>query len=226
MIRDLFRKEQSMSATPKYPSLVMIIRHGEKPGNPADESGGKHLSLMGSARAAALPSLFTPAPSATPITDWVQLECDVKPASTSEFSGSFKSSSAGAGASRFPVPNFLFACQSDKNSHRPLETITPLGQALGITPKTDYSDNDYDKQAKDILKKSDTYGGHVVLICWHHGKAPDLAKSFGVSKQQLTGWDPWNPSVFDLVFMITWTGDTVNFAVDYQELLFNDTVQP
>ena len=45
----------------QYPSLVMIIRHGEKPGDPAeDTSGGKHLSALGSARAAALPSLFTP----------------------------------------------------------------------------------------------------------------------------------------------------------------------
>ncbi len=31
--------------------------------------------------------------------------------------------------------------------------------------------------------------------------------------------------VFDLVFMITWSGATVNFAVNYQELLFNDTQQ-
>ncbi|MEJ0076741.1 MAG: hypothetical protein WDO17_15075 [Alphaproteobacteria bacterium] len=43
------------------PSTVMIIRHGEKLGDPvSDDDGGKHLSLQGSARAAALPTLFLP----------------------------------------------------------------------------------------------------------------------------------------------------------------------
>ena len=219
-----------MSSSAKYPSLVMIIRHGEKPGNPADDSsGGPHLSVMGSARAAALPSLFTPDPSAAPPASGgaqlIQPVCDVKPAAASQFSGSYKSSGLPAGAPRFPVPKFLFATLPDSSSHRPLETITPIGQALGVTPETPFDNNDYDKLAKEILKNPGKYANHVVLIGWHHGKAPDLAKSFGVSAQQLQGWYPWNPLFFDLVFMITWSGDTVNFSVDYQQLLFNDTKQ-
>jgi hypothetical protein len=53
-----------------YPQHVLIIRHAEKP----EEKGNKHLTSRGSARAAALPSLFfipekfrtKPAPFPTP----------------------------------------------------------------------------------------------------------------------------------------------------------------
>jgi hypothetical protein len=50
-----------MGTNPR-PSQVLIIRHGEKVGDPKkDDDGGRHLSIPGSARAAALPSLFAPA---------------------------------------------------------------------------------------------------------------------------------------------------------------------
>ena len=44
------------------PKQVLLIRHGEKLGSgDRDEDGGPNLSLRGSARAMALPSLFSPA---------------------------------------------------------------------------------------------------------------------------------------------------------------------
>ena len=56
-----------------FPSLVIIIRHGEKAGDPSnDAKGGPDLSIRGSARAAALPSLFTLDPAATPPTPLVE----------------------------------------------------------------------------------------------------------------------------------------------------------
>ena len=57
----------------------MIIRHGEKPGDPAnDDDGGPHLATLGSGRAAALPYLFTPDPNAQmPVANWEQLSCDL-----------------------------------------------------------------------------------------------------------------------------------------------------
>jgi len=52
-----------------------------------------------------------------------------------------------AGAPPFPVPNFLFATLKDSSSHRPLDTITPLGQALGLKVEMPYDNNDYAKLA-------------------------------------------------------------------------------
>jgi len=76
----------------------------------------------------------------------------------------------------------------------------------------------------EILKNPDTYGNKVVLICWHHGTAPKLAEDLGVPSDQLKGWDPWNPNVFDLVFCITWDKGQANLAVDCQRLLYGDSI--
>jgi hypothetical protein len=47
----------------RRPATVYLIRHGEKLGDPgSDKDGGPYLSTLGSARAAALPSLFMPLP--------------------------------------------------------------------------------------------------------------------------------------------------------------------
>ncbi len=214
-----------MNSGTSFPNLVMIIRHGEKPGDPADDSkGGRYLSILGSARAAALPSLFTPDPAATPVQKMTQMSCDLKSNKSGLFTGGYKLTKEKAGAPVFAVPDFLFAAASSNSSHRPKETITPLSQALKLTLNTPYSDKEYTEQAKEILNTPGTYGGKVVLICWHHGKAPDLAHAFGVSHKDLKPWSPWKPTVFDLVFQITWDSkQKVQFAVSYQQLLFGDT---
>jgi len=52
-----------METSKQFPNLVMIIQHGEKSGNLEDEKDDvPHLSILGSAQAAGLPSLYTPAP--------------------------------------------------------------------------------------------------------------------------------------------------------------------
>jgi hypothetical protein len=225
------------SSSTNYPALVMIIRHGEKPGDPcANDSGGPNLSILGSARAAALPSLFTPDPTTTPVQTQQQLSCDVVTASQAgQYTGMYVSSGLAAGSPRFPTPNFLFATHQSKSSNRPVETITPLSQALASLkdPKVDskihhhFTDDAYADLAKEILNNPKTYGGQVILICWHHGKAPQLAHKLGVPKNQLQPWDPWNCKVFDLVFKITWDGSgQASLEVDYQQLLFNDTPEP
>src|SRR5262245_65361857 len=94
-------RSRTMSGA-QLPAMVMMIRHGEKPGSAGDDkNGGKHLSLRGSARAAALPSLFTPDPSTPPISGAVQLACDVKEGRTNQFTGEYKPTPVHAGASRF-----------------------------------------------------------------------------------------------------------------------------
>ena len=76
-----------MTTTSLFPSAVMIIRHGEKPGDPSnDNDGGPNLSILGSARAAALPSLFTPDPTQSPFMG-PQLTCDLATFFEGEFGG-------------------------------------------------------------------------------------------------------------------------------------------
>lgn len=213
----------------QHPQVVMIIRHGEKPGDlSSDKDGGPDLSVMGSARAAALASLFTPDPTAKPIDGMQQVACDVG-SYGSQFTGTYASTQLSAGQPRFPVPNFIFATAQTNpptGSNRPFETITPLVQALQITPNNSYTNTDDSDGIQGLVSAIGTnpmYADQVILICWHHGTIPELVEAFGVPKKQLP-WDKWPGTVFDLVLSITWDGDTANLAPPgYQKLLYNDT---
>ncbi len=219
-----------MTTNQQFPSVVMIIRHGEKPGDPANENGGPHLSILGSARAAALPSLFTPDPTQSPAVS-PQLVCDLTAGTESEFSGVYSNSTIQVGESRFPTPKFLFATAPTNSSSRPVETITPTAQALqffnndpGLTINDSYT-NDSDginALTSQILQNPNTYAGQVVLICWHHGTIPQLTEVFGVPSSQLP-WSKWPSTVFDLVFYITWPSGQAHLGINTQELLYGDS---
>lgn len=139
---------------------VLIIRHGEKPGDPAAESAvdGRELSPRGVERAAALATYI-------PRT--------------------------------FGAPDFLFATQQSKHSNRPVETITPLSQAVGVEINDKHADDDYQKVADDILGHP-KYAGKLILICWHHGKIPKLTSALGGIPPQ----NHWPDTVFDRVWSL------------------------
>jgi hypothetical protein len=210
----------------------MIIRHGEKPGSPAnDKDGGPNLSTLGSARAAAMPSLFTPDPTVTPAGSTPQIACDLAAGTGSQFTGAYSSSKINAGQSRFPTPDFLFATKASNSSSRPIETVTPLAQALQFlkndpTFKVHHHFKNDTKGisglTSEILKTPATYGGKVILVCWHHGTIPQLTEAFGVPASQLP-FKKWPGTVFDLLFYITWTSNQANLVVDHQQLLFGDS---
>jgi hypothetical protein len=192
------------------PSQVLIIRHGEKLGDPsADESGGQNLSIRGSSRAAAIPSLFVPATSV--------LACTLAAGSEMSFTGTYAPVTLPGTPPRFAKPDFLFATKASNNSNRPVETITPLSAALKVDIDTKHSDKDYDKVASDILTNA-KYTGRVVLVCWHHGKIPDLAQKLGV-----TSPPPWPGSVFDRVWQITYPNGVASLQDLPQILLYGDS---
>lgn len=196
-------------ATNTRPGQILIIRHGEKVGDPKkDDDGGRHLSVQGSARATALPSLFSPAQP--------QLSCkfDHKAA---EFIGSYQQIPLKGRASQFPTPNYIFATQISKHSKRPIETVTPLATAVNLPINDGFADNDGDitKMTNAILND---YPGSVILICWHHGKIPDVAKALGVSRPP-----KWNAKVFDRVWQITYPKGKASLQDLPQKLLFGDS---
>lgn len=139
---------------------VLIIRHGEKPGDPAADKAtdGPDLSPRGFERADALAS-YVP--------------------------------------QTFGRPDFLFATQRGKHSNRPVETVTPLAQTIGAEINDKHADDGYQKVADDIRGHS-KYAGKLVLICWHHGKIPELTTALGGIVPQ----DPWPGTVFDRVWSL------------------------
>ena len=193
-----------------YPAQVLIIRHGEKLGDAADDKdGGPELSVRGSARAAALPTLFA-------LAGPPQLSCEV--AKTSDgFSGTYLPVSLGGNAPRFPTPDFIFATARSHRSNRPVETITPLAAALHLEPNHKHADDDYATVARDVLTHP-KYVGKVVLICWHHGKIPALASALGIASPPA-----WPGTVFDAVWQITWPNAQATLSSQWQRLLYGDT---
>jgi hypothetical protein len=212
------------SSASSFPKLVMIIRHGEKPGPSGDEgTPSADLSFRGSARAAALPSLFSPDPTGSG-TPEQQLSCNVAASSSSQFSGTYQSpKGVTAPAPRFPSPQHIVATEASDSSNRPVETVTPTAQALGLKIHSDHKDKDYDKVAADITTK---FAGDIVLVCWHHGNIPEMAATFGVPQTQITkalnGGSKWAPTVFDRVWSIDWDTGSANLTPGYQQLLFGD----
>ena len=221
-----------MNTSKQYPKMVMVIRHGEKPGDPDnDKDGGPHLSILGSARAAALPSLFTPAPNASTVNGLHQLAADLSIGKKKvHFTGTYSSTAAGAGQPRFPTPDFLFATEPDEGSHRPFETIKPLAAALQclVNPKLKIKHQKFTNDDAGIeavvseIQDKGIYADKVILICWHHGKLPKLVEKLGVDASQLP-WSKWPSDVFDLIFCITWQDGQANLVVGHQILLHGDS---
>ncbi len=117
----------------------------------------------------------------------------------------------------FPKPDFLIATKKSKSSNRPAETITPLSKALHEEIESTYKDDDFDAVAKEVLSNP-KYDGKVVLIAWHHGKIPELAKALGVKDCP----DKWNAKVFDRVWQITYEKGEANWKDLPQKALPGD----
>lgn len=109
-------------------------------------------------------------------------------------------------------PDFIFASTSTKNSARPYETIRPTADKLRLDVSTEYADQDIKKFAKELQKKK--FDGKTVLICWHHGKMPELIKALG----QPAPYDKWPDELFDRIINIDADG-VKNLP---QRLLFDD----
>lgn len=151
------------------PTMVLLIRHGEKPTDINDS----HLSQDGLARATMLaieiPRLY-------------------------------------------PALSSLFATAESKHSLRPIETVTPLGIATGLPVSHTLADEQYPDLAFALLDGG--YAGQTILVCWHHGRIPELARLLGAQDAPTT----WDDSDFDHIWQL-------DYAVD-GTVRFSDRLQP
>jgi len=76
-----------------------------------------------------------------------------------------------------PTPQFLFATRISPHSDRPVQTLTPLAEALHLPIDNSFDNDQYRALASTLL--SGKYAGKVVLVVWHHGKIPQLAAALG-----------------------------------------------
>jgi broad specificity phosphatase PhoE len=125
---------------------------------------------------------------------------------------------AGLFPSRFDTPQFLFATHQSAHSNREVETIEPLARRLRLEIDSRFADEEYAAMAEELLSKP-VYSGGNLLVCWHHGRIPELAAALGVSHPPA----PWPDTQFDRVWKIEYSGGGVKFTDLPQHLLEGDS---
>lgn len=196
------------------PRLILLLRHAEKPTDTKDPN----LSTRGYSRAGALPA-------------WL-ISAFGKPVAVY----AMKSGEAGAagtlsGTERFVRSNSTRAATSglakggEHKTHRPVQTVTPLATALGMTVKTPYGYDDIQPLVHELLTTPE-YAAKIVVVCWVHGEIKTIAKQLGYEQAK-----DWDGDDYDHVWAITPTAsatlgldtsDSVTLKVVPQRLLFGD----
>ncbi len=96
----------------------------------------------------------------------------------------------------FGRPDFIYAAARSKRSVRSIETVKPLAAAHGIEVQYHIEDKEFDALVTEIFSKSE-YHGKTIVICWHHGKLPEIAALLGGQRGAYP--DPWPQDVFNLI---------------------------
>ena len=160
------------------PSVVMLVRHAEKPLGDGPPHGvtidgtadPESLTPRGWQRAGALVALFA------------------------------ADRSDGAGL-RFPTPTRLFASQIGPQSlsARPRETLLPLSERIGLAV-----DSSLRKEEIDQLVKAIQGTGGVVLVAWEHHLIPAIATMLVSDRSQVP--QIWPDDRYDMVWVLERTG--------------------
>lgn len=117
----------------------------------------------------------------------------------------------------FGAPTFLLAAKAGPVSNRPVLTLKPLSEALALPIETRYQDDEYELLAQEIMTQT-RFDNARVIICWHHGKIPELTRALAVH-------DPphhWDDDVFDLIWHIKDVPGEAKLSQINQKLLFGD----
>lgn len=93
----------------------------------------------------------------------------------------------------------LIATRDSKGSFRERLTLTPLSQATGIPIEMGFSNKQVGEMV-DSLKAPGKPGN--ILICWHHGRIPEMITDFGADPVKLIGSAKWPGNHFDWVIQL------------------------
>lgn len=124
---------------------------------------------------------------------------------------------------QYGLPDAIFAetPESSGKRTRPLLTITPLANALNLTPNTSFSRDDIKGLTGEIMNNP-VYEGKMVLVCWEHTEIPGIAAALGAKAPS-----KWSKKVFDRVWILSFdtisNSSKIDFADLPQQLLYGDS---
>lgn len=191
---------KSPNKSPLRATKIMLIRHAEKPAKDAAPYGvslsgdrsKESLEVRGWQRAGALASLLAP--------------------NNSHFQHA-----------SLAKPQYLFASKPllRKGSRRPLETLIPLSQKLGLRIHYNFSRSEFEGMINEVVLCNG-----VVLICWQREYIPAIAAQ--ILRSQKIAPLIWPEDCFDMI----WVFDLVRSSAKYtfkqvpQKLLGGDVNTP
>ena len=110
--------------------------------------------------------------------------------------------------------------KDSQGSLRPIQTVTPLAQSLGLTINSDFLRMQQEQLANDILHDH-RYDGRMLVICWEHNAIPGIVEAFGY----MDGPSEWDgDDVYDRAWVLNFSGDeVVSFADLPQQALPGDS---
>jgi hypothetical protein len=118
---------------------------------------------------------------------------------------------------RFGTPAAIYAMSptnDDEAGLRPMLTVTPLANALGITVNDQYAREDVQTLSQSILSNA-AYDGKMVLVCWEHKMIAPMAASFGVKPQP----DNYDKNEYGQIWEIDFSNNQVIDFRQYEEML-------
>jgi hypothetical protein len=185
------------------PDQIIIIRHAQKPTKKPKHDGiredGTHdpesLIVRGWQHAGALASIFAMPGNQPP-------------------------------DARFARPSVIFAAGVGKkeqtiagkkvkvgsHSRRPLETITPMAERLGVKPVTTFTKGEETLLVKDVLVRAGT-----ILICWQHEDIATIGNL--IVGNDTTVPQTWPENRYDLIWVFDRAGDHWKFRQFFHERL-------
>jgi hypothetical protein len=121
--------------------------------------------------------------------------------------------------------DYLFAAKDSRESKRPRLTIKPLSKALGLVINTEFKDDKYAELAEEL--HAGRYRNKNILVCWHHGKIPELLAALGADPHKLLPNGKWPEDVFGWVVSLEYDQKgNLNATVEDENLMPGDAANP
>ena len=89
--------------------------------------------------------------------------------------------------------DYIFATSDSRNSHRPRLTVEPTAEALGLAIDSRFKNKQIIELTEEIMSRP---RGANILICWHHGKIPQLLRALGADPKILLPNGKWPDDEF------------------------------
>jgi hypothetical protein len=115
-------------------------------------------------------------------------------------------------------PDVIYAAgHGDDHGHRPVQTVTPLAERLGLHIHSHWREGSEDELAARLAEHDG-----AVLVAWQHEAIPKIVRALGSGD----GPDEWPDERVDVVWTLTRVGSGWRFAQVPQLLLAGDLPEP